>query len=133
MTHLPSLTKDPTGRPLELDAHSQIAPVILALAEAFTDDPATIGGQLELITALGRNAEDERPMDGLGHSEHARDSVMEDLLRDLGGTSLPLPTEATPYTVGCLRSIAFEAKRIAAALEARAEELNGQRHAATAA
>lgn len=119
MGHLPALRAEHPGR-LVLDATAQALPALTGLACAFRADPDGIGALLADLADLDDSARTEAHLDGLGHAEHARDQVAEQLLREAGGAELHLHPDRDRHAAHQARRIAEEARRIADRLDRHA-------------
>lgn len=74
----------------ELDVSDLVETLVRQLADNYADDPEGIGDELARIAELGAAAVNERYLDGAGYAEHERDSLVEQLVDDMGGARMRL-------------------------------------------
>ncbi|MFD5430315.1 hypothetical protein [Streptomyces sp. NPDC127084] len=122
MSYLPILRRK-CGGLLALDGSAAAHRQIRALADLYREDPEGVGDMLIDIADLRDRAECERELDGLGHAEHVRDGIVDELLQEIGGAETRLDGRVNHFALMQARSLAHEARHIAAAAERRADEL----------
>ncbi|WP_328404025.1 hypothetical protein OHS70_34325 [Streptomyces sp. NBC_00390] len=122
MGYLPKLRRRRGGCAV-LDGGEQAHSLLRELADLYYEDSEGVGDMLTTIAELDKAAERERHLDGLGDSEHARDNLVNQLLDEIGGAELHFDPHVTHHALMQARKVAHEARTLAIALEARAEEL----------
>jgi hypothetical protein len=122
MGYLPTLRREHRDR-LVLDAAEQATTVLIGLARAWRADPEAIDALLGELAQLNDCVRDEVHLDGLGHAEHARDQIVEQLLTEAGGTQLHLGPKRDRRAAHQARRIAKEARGMADALDVHANAI----------
>ncbi|MEU4166156.1 hypothetical protein AB0F46_04620 [Streptomyces sp. NPDC026665] len=122
MSYLPILRRAHKGA-LVLDSAAAAHEQIRNLADLYREDPEGVGGMLVQIADLKDQAELERDLDGLGHAEHVRDSIVGELLDEIGGAQIHLDPRDNHHALMQARSLAYQAHRIADAAQQRVSEL----------
>ncbi|MFD9792077.1 hypothetical protein ACFWXK_14125 [Streptomyces sp. NPDC059070] len=122
MPYLPTLRRTCMGALVidrTLAAHEQAR----ALADLYREDPEGVGDMLIEIADLSDQAERQRDLCGLGHAEHVRDDLVEELLDELGGARLCLHPHDAHHALMQARSLARQAQQNANISHQYAEEL----------
>ncbi|MEU6475350.1 hypothetical protein ABZ858_00395 [Streptomyces sp. NPDC047017] len=122
MTYLPILRRGHKGA-LVLDSNAAASEYIRTLADLYREDPEGIGEMLIRIAELRDRAERERDLDGLGHAEHVRDEIVDDLLDEIGGAEIHLDPRDNHHALMQARRLAYQARQIGDAAQQRADEL----------
>ncbi|KAB1989819.1 hypothetical protein [Streptomyces triticiradicis] len=122
MSYLPILRRAHKGA-LVLDGAAAAHEQIRNLADLYREDPEGVGDMLIQIADLKDQAERERDLDGLGHAEHVRDSIVGELLDEIGGAQIHLDPRDNHHALMQARSLAHQAHRIADVAGQRASEL----------
>ncbi|MEU6318073.1 hypothetical protein [Streptomyces sp. NPDC047009] len=119
MGHLPVLRSEHPNR-LVMDYGQLVAPVLIALARAWREDPEGVGALFADIADRDDQARTEAHLDGLGEGEHARDQLADQLLAEVGGAQFHLRQTCDRHAAHQARRIAEEARRMAGSLDAHA-------------
>lgn len=122
MGYLPKFRRHRGGCAV-LDASEQAHTLLRDLADLYYEDPEGVGDMLITIRDLDNAAEAERHLDGLGHAEHDRDDLVQQLLNEIGGAEFHFDHRIAHYSVMQARRVAHEAAVLAQDLRERAEEL----------
>ncbi|WJV48924.1 hypothetical protein [Streptomyces flavofungini] len=122
MTYLPTIRREHKGA-LVLDGGAAAHEQIRLLADLYREDPEGVGDALTEIADLENQVERERCLDGLGHAEHRRDEIVQELLDEIGGAELHLDPRESHHALMQARSLAHHAQFIADAARRRADEL----------
>ncbi|MGM9465362.1 hypothetical protein [Streptomyces murinus] len=122
MTYLPILRREHKGA-LVLDGSDAASEHIRALADLYREDPEGVGDMFIRVAELRDQAERERDLDGLGHAEHMRDEIVDELLDEIGGAKVHLDPRDNHHALMQARRLAHQAQQIAGAAQQRADEL----------
>lgn len=122
MGHLPHLRREHLDR-LVLSSAEQASAVLVGLARVWREDPQGVAAQLADLAELDDAARAEAHLDGLGHAEHARDDLADQLLTEAGGAEFHLRANRDRRAAHEARRIAEEARRMADVLDAYANRI----------
>lgn len=103
----------------ELDVSDLVETLVRQLAENFADDPEGVGDELARIAGLGAAAVNERHLDGAGYAEHERDSLVEQLVDDMGGARMRLVGPAALRAAELITAYCGEPRTVAVLNAAR--------------